>query len=426
MGNEVEDCEVGPLKPGCFMRRARSSSSRPKFLASVCLLVLFGPALCAGRTPRQDPETGRLRILYIGTAFWGTSPGRILLLDPKIDPTLVPIITVWYTDEENARYMRLYMPKNYDDLVENKDLIHLAGVDAAMITPRWQNDFTRAVTQDGLSLLMTDGHRGFGGASAQQGEWKGTRIEQEVLPVYVYTGEFVEGPILIRVLASDDPLMRSLPWGTAPPLNSLNKLTAKEGAIVLADDGKKGYPVLAYWDLGKGMAMIFATDLHGYYSERWVKEWGYWYDFVLNLEYYSCGVDVPTDPEIMHLIRNSFSEYAHRVALLRDMMGFIEKFGARTAAIEEGMSTVEDERAEANALYLEQSYQEALDHYTSVLKAMRDLELKALRLKDNALRWIYLSEWLAVSGVLMICGVVLWALMVQRKLYREIATTRTG
>jgi len=426
MGYEVEDVPVSAVKPAVFMPCVRPYSSRTRSLALVCLLVLLVPSPCTARTPRLDPETGRLRILYIGTAFWGTSPGRILLLDPKVDPTLVPIITVWYTDEENARYMRLYMPKNYDDLVENKDLIHLAGVDAAMITPRWQNDFTRAVTEEGLSLLMTDGHRGFGGASAQKGEWKGTRIEQEVLPVYVYTGEFVEGPIMIRVLASDDPLMRSLPWGTAPPLNSLNKLTAKEGAIVLADDGKKGYPVLAYWDLGQGMSMIFATDLHGYYSERWVKEWGYWHDFVLNLEYYSCGVDVPTDPEIMHLIRNSFSEYAQRVALLRDMMGFIEKFGASTAPIEEGMSTVQDERAEGDGLYLEQSYQEALDHYASVLKAMRGLELKALKLKDNALWWIYVSEWLAVSGVLMICGVALWALMVQRKLYREIATTRTG
>lgn len=423
MGHEVEDGRAVPWK-GSVMVRPCSSGLR--FLASVCLLAFFCPALCGARTPRQDPETGRLRILYIGTAFWGTSPGRILLLDPKIEPTLVPIITVWYTDEENARYMRLYMPKSYEDLVENKDLIHLAGVDAAMITPRWQNDFTRAVTEQGLGLLMTDGHRGFGGASAQRGEWKGTKIEQEVLPVYVHTGEFVEGPIMVRVLRGDDPLMRSLPWETAPPLNSLNKLTRKEGAILLADDGKNGYPVLAYWDLGLGMSMIFATDLHGYYSERWVKEWGYWHDFVLNLEYYSCGVDVPSDPEIMHLIRNSFSEYAQRIALLRDMMGFIEKFGASTASIEDGISSVEEEREQANGLYMEQSYQEALDHYTSVLKAMRDLEVKALRLKDRALQWIYVSEWLAVSGALMVCGVVVWALMVQRRLYREIATTRTG
>ena len=26
-----------------------------------------------------------------------------------------------------------------------------------------------------------------------------------------------------------------------------------------------------YWDLGRGMSMIFATDLRGYYSERWVR-----------------------------------------------------------------------------------------------------------------------------------------------------------
>ncbi len=421
MGHEMEDVQLTQRDAGAM---SRPCSSNRRFVASVCLLLFFCSPFCAGRTPRQDPATGRLRILFIGTAFWGTSPGRILLLDPKIDATLVPIITVWYTDEENARYMRLYMPKSYDDLVANKDLVHLAGVDAAMITPRWQNDFTRAVTEQGLGLLMTNGHRGFGGASAQKGEWKGTRIEQEVLPVYVHTNQFVEGPIMVRVLEEDDPLMRSLPWKTAPPLLALNKLTKKEGATLLADDGKSGHPALAYWDLGQGASVIFACDLHGHYSERWVKEWGYWHDFVLNLEYYSCGADVPSDPEIMHLIRNYFSEYAQRVALLRDMMGFIEKFGASSVAIEEGMSLVEGEREKANALYLEQNYQEVLDHFASLLKAIRDLESKALRLKDRALQWIYVSEWLAVSGALMACGVVVWALMVQRKLYREIGTTR--
>jgi hypothetical protein len=101
---------------------------REPFVALLVLVLVLSPE-CMG-IPRQDPTTGRLRVLFIGTAFWGTSPGRILLLDPKLDPTLVPIITVWYTDEENARYMRIYMPKSYKHLVESKDLIQLAGVDA--------------------------------------------------------------------------------------------------------------------------------------------------------------------------------------------------------------------------------------------------------------------------------------------------------
>ncbi len=397
---------------------------RSSLIITVGLLLACAFPLCSAKLPRQDPETGRLRVLFIGTAFWGTSPGRILLLDPKINPTLVPIITVWYTDEENARYMRLYMPKNYNDLIHSTDLIQIAGCDAVMITPRWQNDFTRAVTEDGLSMLMTDGHRGFGGTTSQKAPWKGTKIEEEVLPVWVYTDQFVEGPIKMRVLVEDNPLMRSLPWETAPPLTRLNKLTMKEGATKLADDGKKGFPVIAYWDLGPGRSAIFGTDLHGHYAVRWVKEWIYWHDFLLNLIYYSCGAEVPEDPEMMHSIRQSFFEYSTRVALLRDMMGFIEKFGANPAAIDEELSSIEEDKKKVDELYLEQSYPDALSLMNNILEDMRDLELKAVLLKDRALGWIYIIEWLVVSGASMGCGVLVWTLMVRRKLYREISTTR--
>jgi hypothetical protein len=394
------------------------------FLAILILVLIVTPTCLA--IPREDPSTGRLRVLFIGTAFWGTSPGRILLLDPKLDPTLVPIITVWYTDEDNARYMRLYMPKSYKHLVESKDLIELAGVDAVMITPRLQNDFSRAVVEGGLGMLYTDGHRGFGGASAQKAEWKGTQIEEEILPVWVYTNEFVDGPIKMRVLVPENPMMRSLPWETAPPLTRLNKLTIKEGATKLSDDGANGYPVLAYWDLGLGRSSIFGTDLHGSYAYLWVHEWIYWHDFLLNLIYYSCGIDVPDDPEMMHLLRDSFFEYSARTALLRDMMGFVEKFGANPASISDRLSILEDEKKKVDQLYLEQSYPDSLQQLRGIIESMKDLEREAVDLKDRALIWIYLIEYLVVTGTSMVAGAVLWTLLVRRRLYREMGTTRGG
>lgn len=400
------------------------SGSRVAGPVLAVILVMILQPVCNG-IPREDPETGRLRVLFIGTAFWGTSPGRILLLDPKLDPTLVPIITVWYTDEQNRRYMRLYMPRSYEHLMSNEDLIHLAGCDAVMITPNWQNWFSRAVEEEGLALLMTDGHRGFGGAAAQKAEWKGTRIEQEVLPVLVYTSEFVEGPIKLRVLEEDNPLMQSLPWSTAPPLNRLNKLTEKQGAVKLADDGGEGHPVIAYWDLGEGRSAIFATDLHGHYAPRWVNDWPYWHDFVLNLIYYSCGAEVPGDPDMMHLIRDSFFEYSSRIALLRDMMGFIEKFGANPGVLGDELITVEESKGEADRLYLEQDYSETLERLNSVIESLKELESRAVTLKERALQWIYIIEWLVVSGASMGVGVVVWTLMIRRRLYREIPTTKS-
>ena len=48
----------------------------------------------------------------------------------------------------------------------------------------------------------------------------------------------------------------------------------------------------------------------------------------------------------------------------------------------------------------------------------------AVDVKDRTLIWVYIVEWLSVLDVSLIAGSVLWALMMRRKLYKEIETTR--
>ncbi len=50
-----------------------------------------------------------------------------------------------------------------------------------------------------------------------------------------------------------------------------------------------------------------------------------------------------------------------------------------------------------------------------------DLALKA---KDEAMLWVYVIEWLTVSGTAMITGSVLWTLMIRKAAYRPVAVTR--
>ncbi len=52
------------------------------------------------------------------------------------------------------------------------------------------------------------------------------------------------------------------------------------------------------------------------------------------------------------------------------------------------------------------------------------MEGESVRIRRRALMWIYLTEWLVVTGTAMFCGFVLWTLMVKRRLYREIETTK--
>ena len=49
-----------------------------------------------------------------------------------------------------------------------------------------------------------------------------------------------------------------------------------------------------------------------------------------------------------------------------------------------------------------------------------------MEVKDSAMFWVYLTEWCAITAAILISGVVLWGLMVRRRLYREVYTSRLG
>lgn len=55
---------------------------------------------------------------------------------------------------------------------------------------------------------------------------------------------------------------------------------------------------------------------------------------------------------------------------------------------------------------------------------MKDIEELAVKVKNEALFWVYVVEWLSVSGVSRVSGVVVWTLMVRRRMYREVKTTK--
>jgi hypothetical protein len=308
------------------------------------------------------------------------------------------------------------------------DLVVLGDCDASAVSAKWQIAFKRAVGEEGLGLLMTGGHRGFGGGSQQQGEWQGTVVEHEVLPIFVFTQGAVDGPVRMRVVAKDNPLMASLPWETAPILGGLNKASIKEGAVLLADDGSEAHnPIFAYWDIGAGRSTVFLSDVHGAVdgTQLWVMDWVYWTDSLLNLAYYSADVEVPQNFVQMHLIRSGFQTYQSRMTLLGDLINFVARFGANPAGMEGMLTSVKEAKREADQLYLYQEYQEALDRLREVLEQLNQLDAAAVKMRERALLWVYLTEWLAISGTSIVMGVFVWTLMVRRRLYRQVGTTRS-
>jgi hypothetical protein len=57
-----------------------------------------------------------------------------------------------------------------------------------------------------------------------------------------------------------------------------------------------------------------------------------------------------------------------------------------------------DRTKEAEELYLTQNHDPALSTIQIAIADMESIGIMATKLKDQALAWVYLIEWLAVSG----------------------------
>ena len=88
------------------------------------------------------------------------------------------------------------------------------------------------------------------------------------------------------------------------------------------------------------------------------------------------------------------------------------------------MNQIGESYKDAQRLFIQQEYEESLSVLYELEEEFELLSQELVELKSRALLWIYVVEWLTVSGTAIICGVVLWTLMIRRRLYREVKITR--
>jgi len=373
-------------------------------------------------------DNDRLRILYIGD-YRASNPGVVAIeSDPKILPFYVPATTGWFGVDEIQRAMRLYLPRNYDAFVHSKDMTVLSDADPWSLPQFWDSYIERSVSEDGLSVLMTGGHRGLGGSGASREQWENTRVS-DVLPVTIISssiiGEIGLGATLRAIVAiPKDPLMRSLPWESCPPFTEINEVVERQGAVtpfVLKKEGNS--PVISYWDYEKGRSLIFAADWHGF-ATRAVQYWQFFDDAVIDMVYYAGKLELPPDPIIANQLRSSFKKFRLMEAGFNSVLEFVEKFGANTLPIRGEMEQVRILRREGEGLYLRQKYIDALAKMDDATKALEKLEKKAVSLQKSALLWVYVIEWFAVTATCMLAGFALYELMIKRRLFKQLGTTR--
>jgi hypothetical protein len=286
-----------------------------------------------------------------------------------------------------------------------------------------------AVSEDGLGLFMSGGAESFGGSSSQP-SWGETAIGR-LLPTKDIPGMWVEVVLRMVIESHDNELIKSLPWDMSDPTLSApikwhhNPVTKKPGAEQLAHVvvSAGNHPLMVTWRLARSRVFALTSEIHRFWEGE---HWEYGYDLGSNLMIYLDDRPVPQDIELVHTVRSKMLKTTTRRALLMALLDFTEAFGANTRRMTPLFEEMDETIARAGQYYLELRFQEVLQEYGEVDMIMLEAEQEAVKLKNETLMWVHITEWLVVTGTAMTVGAVLWTLMVKRKLYKQVAVTRAS
>jgi hypothetical protein len=201
--------------------------------------------------------------------------------------------------------------------------------------------------------------------------------------------------------------------------------------VVLARPASK---VHARWRVGKEDAIVSTTYGKGTtlaLPSGWdcipsdmMRNWKYFIDFVLNSVYYAADVPIPEDPELAHSLRAAFIQFLEQKTLMLSLLDFIDRFGANTNPLHKMIDDLEGQNKEAGMLYMQGEYAASWDSVREALAGLASISNESAKLRRKALFWVYITEYVGVSGTSMACGVIMWTVMVRRRYYREVKTTR--
>lgn len=421
----------GPLYGTRMWKRIGSGDLWLHLLTALVVLAVLAPEAAA-------LEDGRIGVLYIGCLarskpYW-LMRSDILFSFNFVQATLRDW-AAWGPAQQASeepqvyRMVRLYMPRTAKQLAENYDVIILANANKFAIGPKNIEMLADAVEESGLGLHMGGGWESFGAAFGRP-EWGETSIGA-LLPTIDVIDTWVQYPtggLRLVIDRYDHEFVGSLPWDTKPEFMGNyhhNLVRAKDGAEVLAhvEGGQYGNdPAMISWDLENG-ARVFAMtgEVH---TMCWTNPWDYALDFGANLLIYLDRRPVPQDVELVHAVRSKMFQVQTRKSLLLSLVEFCDSFGASTASVVGELDELEATIWDSREIYFDLRFSEMLEIYTDIEETLRQVEDEAVDLKNRALLWVFVVEWLAVTGTAMVCGFVLWSVMIRKRLYREVRTTR--
>ena len=84
----------------------------------------------------------------------------------------------------------------------------------------------------------------------------------------------------------------------------------------------------------------------------------------------------------------------------------------------------DDRINEISSLYLSTRFEDALEGTRGLVTHLEGTLVLSVKLKNEALLYIYLIEWAIIASTCMFTGMVIWSLMVKRRLYADVKSTK--
>jgi hypothetical protein len=156
----------------------------------------------------------------------------------------------------------------------------------------------------------------------------------------------------------------------------------------------------------------------------YISEQEYGHDVLMNIILHSLDRPLPQDIILVNAVRRDFRTYNERISTINAFIDFIEKFGANANRLVNDMLEVDATMDLAMDHYIEGRYDQALEVAERAHDALTEFDRRTMKLKDQALVWVYVTEWAVVSGTGLLSGYVAFVLMLRKRLYRQVQVTR--
>jgi len=363
----------------------------------------------------------RISGLVVGHAgFIWQDPFRTLFIrDPLFTYTLYPLPPD-LDDNDKRKLDRVYYPRTRKALVDTYDLLVFHDARFQHFSSRQLFDLDYAFREARVTSIWV-----FMGSFLW--DWVlEPSILREVVPISGHEKAHY-ATFRVRFRRDRDPVfLPFLEYGIEKVAgNAVADMTARQGATVWGEIIPQNQPWMVSWRPGGGNPGR-QWVLNQWYLKGWWNEDNnpFALDVATNMILYSLDQPLISDIQARREARHLFTTVETQKSLVLSMMEWADAFGADTQTLSEGLNDLGHDIRKAANHYVEQDYPAAISTLQSVSRAVSGIADEAIRLKDQALLWIFIIEWLAVTGVGILSGSLLWTMMIRRRYYRRAQVTR--